>query len=305
MDYPRLLDGRLKVRHLVLVDALTRVGSVVGAAAALHITQPVATRSLHELETLLGVELYERGPRGITPTVFGTAFTQHARAVLAQLHQAARHIVELAEAERGAVVVGTHLAGSNVLLPQAILRAKQQHPHLTIIVREGYPETLLVELEAGRIDMIVGRLSAASTDVFLRTPLYDESVRVFVRETHPVAHHDTVSLAELTQYPWILPSAETVLRRELEELFARHALRLPENRIEASSFLTVRQLLLETDLIAVLPSLIGGEDSRLRALPVSLDLIGHSVGITTAGQRTLRPSAAALIANLEVVAGDL
>ena len=34
----RLLDGRLKMRHLVLVDALTRQGSVIGAAAALHMT---------------------------------------------------------------------------------------------------------------------------------------------------------------------------------------------------------------------------------------------------------------------------
>ncbi|MEU3624606.1 hypothetical protein BS329_36965 [Amycolatopsis coloradensis] len=43
---PRLLDGRLKFRHLVLLDALARQGTVVGAVAELHVTQPVATRSL-------------------------------------------------------------------------------------------------------------------------------------------------------------------------------------------------------------------------------------------------------------------
>lgn len=53
MDMPKLLDGRLKLRHLLLVDALSRQGSVVGAAAALHITQPVATRSLHDIESIL------------------------------------------------------------------------------------------------------------------------------------------------------------------------------------------------------------------------------------------------------------
>ena len=51
----RLLDGRLKMRHLVLVDALTRQGSVIGAAAALHMTQPVATRTLQELRAMLCV----------------------------------------------------------------------------------------------------------------------------------------------------------------------------------------------------------------------------------------------------------
>lgn len=116
MDMPKLLDGRLKLRHLLLVDALTSRGSVVAAAAALHVTQPVATRSLHDLEAILGVSLYDRG-RGIAPTIFGEAFTAHARAVIAQLTQAGRHVVELADADRGTVVVGTHLAGSNVLLP--------------------------------------------------------------------------------------------------------------------------------------------------------------------------------------------
>ena len=84
MDMPKLLDGRLKLRHLLLVDALSRQGSVVGAAAALHITQPVATRSLHDIESILGVSLFDRGPRGITPTIFGEAFTTHARAVISR-----------------------------------------------------------------------------------------------------------------------------------------------------------------------------------------------------------------------------
>ncbi|WP_328393792.1 LysR substrate-binding domain-containing protein [Nocardia sp. NBC_00416] len=302
MDLPRLLDGRLKLRHLTLVDALTRQGSVIGAAATLHITQPVATRSLHDLETILGVSLYDRGPRGITPTIFGEAFTAHARAVLAQLSQAGRHVAELADAERGTVVVGTHLAGSNVLLPKAIARLKRDRPLLTVIVREASPEALLVELEAGRIDMIVGRLTAPTTETAVRQPLYDESVEIFARVHHPLTARTDLALSDLAAYPWILPGTETVLRAELEELFARNGMPLPENRVEATSFLTVRQLLLETDLVAVLPSLIGRDDDRLCALPISLDSIGHSVGITIATTRTLSPSANVLADNLRRIA---
>ena len=171
MDMPKLLDGRLKLRHLLLVDALSRQGSVVGAAAALHITQPVATRSLHDIESILGVSLFDRGPRGITPTIFGEAFTTHARAVIAQLTEAGRHVVELADANRGTVIVGTHLAGSNVLLPGAIARLKVHHPLLTVVVREGTPEQLLTDLEAGRIDLIVGRLTSPTDDTATRRNL--------------------------------------------------------------------------------------------------------------------------------------
>ena len=76
--------------------------------------------------------------------------------VIAQLTEAGRHVVELADANRGTVIVGTHLAGSNVLLPGAIARLKVHHPLLTVVVREGTPEQLLTDLEAGRIDLIVG-----------------------------------------------------------------------------------------------------------------------------------------------------
>ncbi|MBQ0863552.1 LysR substrate-binding domain-containing protein [Streptomyces sp. RK75] len=305
MEIPRLLDGRLKFRHLVLVDALSRQGTVVGAAAELHVTQPAATRSLHEVEDILGVPLFERGPRGITATVFGEAFTQHARAVLAQLTQAGRHVMELAEADRGTVVVGTHLAGSNVLLPRAIAALKQRHPYLTVIVREASPEALLLELEAGRADLIVGRLTAPSGEGMVRRTLYDESVGLVVRVSHALADRPGIELAELMEYPWILPGPQTALRREVEELFTRHGFGLPENRVETTSFLTVRQLLLETEVVAVLPSLIIRDDSRLARLPVPLEPIGHSVGLTLSATRTLSPSAEALIAALEETASGM
>lgn len=304
VDQLRLLDGRLKLRHLVLVDALSRQGSVVGAAAALHVTQPVATRGLHELESILGVSLFERGPRGIVPTVFGTAFTEHARAVLAQLNQAGRHVVELAEADRGTVVVGTHLAGSNVLLPHAIAALKRERPLVTVVVREASPEALLVELEAGRVDLIVGRLTAPSTELVRRMPLYEESVQLFARAEHPLAGLRCVSLADLVGYPWILPGTETFLRAELEEFFARNGMPLPENRIEATSFLTVRQLLLETDLVAALPGLIGRDDSRLCALPIPLESIGHSVGITVVAGRTLSPATSVMVESMRTIAAE-
>ncbi|MEV0701239.1 LysR substrate-binding domain-containing protein [Saccharopolyspora sp. NPDC050389] len=301
MDLPRLLDGRLKIRHLILVDALTKQGSVVGAAAALHVTQPVATRSLHEVEEILGVTLYERGPRGVTPTVFGEAFTGHARAVLAQLAQAGRHVDELAGATRGTTVVGTHLAGSNMLLPAAIAQLKTKRPLLTVVVREGTPESLLVELEAGRIDMIVGRLTAPSNESVTRIALYHESVCLVVRAEHPLAAGDACGLAELVGYPWILPGVETVLRRELEQFFSQHCLPMPANCVECTSFLTVRHLLIETDAIAVLPSLISHDDLRLTTLPFSLDPVGHSVGMTVAKGRRLSPSALALADELRTV----
>ncbi len=299
----RLLDGRLKMRHLVLVDALTRQGSVIGAAAAVHVTQPVATRTLQELEAILGVSLYERGPRGVTPTTIGQAFTRHARAVLAQLSQADRQVTEFTDPRRGTVVVGTNPV-SHHLLPIAIAGLKSEHPLLTVIVRESSPEALSAELEAGNIDLIVGRFTSPTTESEVRTPLYDEFIEIYARAQHPLAQQRTINFADLGDYPWIIPGTETALRREVIQLFARHAMPLPDNRIEAPSWLIVRQLLLERDFIAALPGLIELSEPDLRALPVSFEPIEHSVGVTTAAGRALSFWANALIQRLKAAARE-
>ncbi|MGH8959930.1 MAG: LysR substrate-binding domain-containing protein [Jatrophihabitantaceae bacterium] len=305
MDSPRLLDGRLKLRHLTLVDALSERGSVVGAAAHLRVTQPVLTRALRDLEDILGVSLYDRGPRGVTPTIYGQAFTEHARAVLAQLTQAGRHVAELADAGLGTVTVGSHLAGSNLLLPRAIARLKAERPHVTVVVREATPEALLADLEAGRVDFIVGRIVGMPGRAVVQRRLYDEPVRLVARRGHPAGRLRRPSVADLIDYPWVLPGAETALRGELEQVLLRHDLPLPANRIECTSILILRSLLVETDMIAALPMLIAGDDPALAALPVSLEPMSHTVGITQPAGRTSSPSALALLAHLDDVAREI
>ncbi|MBS9534442.1 LysR family transcriptional regulator [Mycobacterium sp. M1] len=305
MDRSRLLDGRLKLRHLVLVDVLTTHGSVIAAAAALHITQPVATRTLRDLESILGVPLYDRGPRGVTPTIFGETFTRHARAVLAQLTQAGQHVTELADAHRGTVVVGTDPGAANELLLRAIARLKVDRPQLTVVVRENTPEALSVELGAGRLDLIVGRRGTAVQESEAHVPLYAETVGVFVRSAHPLAVRPAVAFADLAGQPWVLPGSETGLHREAEHLFARHSLPLPANRIEVTSPLAARRLLLEADLVGLLPGPVGHDDPDLRALPVPLNSVKSAIGITTAAGRTSSPGAETLIATLRELTADV
>lgn len=305
MDTAKLLDGRLKLRHFVLIDALSQQGTIVGAATALHVTQPVITRALQDLESILGVQLYERGPRGVTPTTYGVAFASHARAVLAQIAQAGRHLTDLSEAKSGVVDIGTHLAGSSILIPRAIARLKSERPLLTVVVREGSPIQLLADLRAGRLDLIVGRIVSPSDAETTRMPLCSDPFRLAVRANHPLLSAHAIVSNDLAAYPWILPGTDTSLRRELEEYWVRSGFEVPANRVELTSFLTIRQLLNSSDMIAVLPGLIVRHDSSLAELPFDLEEVSHAVGATYSACRTLDPAAAALLAKLREVASEL
>ncbi|GAA1055416.1 galactose-binding protein [Agromyces luteolus] len=295
----RLLDGRLKLRHLVLITAIADEGTLVRAAESLHITQPVVTRGLREVEDLLGVQLFERMPRGVAPTQYGAPFIERARSVIAELRAADEEVRLLQTGQLGTVTVGTHLAGSNLLLPRAIAALKAEHPRLTVVVREGTPDMLQQFLLSGDLDLTVGRLSPTVPVRLEQERLHQEPIRLVARAGHPVhAGSRGTSLAELLAYPWIFPVAQTALRAELEAVFFHEGLPLPADRVECTSMLTMRSLLVSTDVIAALPMFIAVDDRDVKILPTPLSSIRRSVGVTLPKDRTPSPAAAALLVHL-------
>lgn len=302
----RLLDGRLKLRHLVVLTRIAEHGSLVRSAEYLHVTQPVITRALKELEGILGVSLFDRGPRGLTPTVYGAAFIEQARTIVGQVRQAGRQISELADAESGTVHVGTHLAGSNLLLPRAIARIKAERPRVTVVVHEATPDVLLAALRAGDLDLTVGRITPVEEGTAVeQVTLYVEPVRLVTRPGHPAHVLAVQSLAELAQYPWILPVEQTALRYELERAFLGAGVSLPQNRVECTSILTLRTLLIESDFIAALPTLIAYADPSLAVLPIELETLRRPVGLTVVSGRFRTPTCLAFMTVLSDVAGEI
>ncbi|MFC8176592.1 LysR substrate-binding domain-containing protein [Streptomyces sp. NPDC012438] len=299
-----LLDGRLKFRHLTLLIAVYDHGSVVRAAESLHLTQPAATRTLRELEAIAELPLFVRVPRGMRPTVYGEALVGHARTVVAEIRRAREHLTGLRRGQDGTVTVGTLLAGANVLLPRAVARLKKERPRLTVVVREGTPDVLHPALLSGELDLIVGRVGPAPCGEALRQRmLYREPIRLAVRAGHPLLAEGpaggTVALTDALAHPWILPVEQTALRQELGALFVDRGLPLPADRVECTSILTMRALLLQTDMVALLPELVLRDDEHLAALPVELPSVGRTVGVTEAARRTRTPALEALLRHLD------
>ena len=301
-----LLNGRLKLRHLVLVVAIADQGSVLRAAEHLHLAQPAVTRSLREVEGVLGVELFTRGPRGVTPTLFGHAFVEHARAVLAELRRAGERIAGLADGEVGTVTIGTLLAGSNVLLPRAIAALKRDRPGIRVIVQEATFDAQVPRLLDGEIDLILGRLNPIDDLRGLRQiTLYGEPVRLVARRDHPARSRPGLRLADLLGYPWVLPLEQTALRTELEQVFRAEGLALPGDLVECTSVLTVRTLVRDTDMIAALPELVARTDAGIAPLPVPLETVRRQVGVTLPAHRAPTPSARIMLDHLRREAAEL
>ncbi|MDS0794853.1 LysR family transcriptional regulator, partial [Burkholderia pseudomultivorans] len=76
----RIADGRVKFRHLQCFLAVAQLGGVQKAAESLSITQPAVSKTIAELESILGVKLFERGRQGAQPTREAQLFMPHANA---------------------------------------------------------------------------------------------------------------------------------------------------------------------------------------------------------------------------------
>lgn len=266
MDVERLLDGRLKIRHLVLVVALADCQGVMRAAESLTLTQPAVTRGLKEVESILGCELFERHPRGVVPTSEGLVFIEHARSLIGQLRQISRHVAEVSEGSAGSITLGTHFSGSERVLARAILRLKARYPNVLVTVVEEQPDALHRLLLAGEIDLIVGRVDLPVYEALKKTQLFVEPIDLVVRSRHPAAELVEPSLKELREYPWILPPAENMVGREIRSAFATAGLALPVNRTVSLSLSTPRTMILESDSIAPLPANMVMDDDRFRVL---------------------------------------
>lgn len=295
METHQLFGGRLKLRHLVLLVTIADEGSFVKAAEALYVSQPAVTRSVREVEELIGIDLFVRGPRGVVPTAAGEILIERARSALGSLRRASEQIEEVRHGGPRPLRVGTNLAGAYALLPQAVVTLKQAHPEISISVVEGTAEVLATSLQRSELDLLVGRLDPGTYRGALHhIRLYDEAVRAVVRRGHPVLS-TTPRLADLLPYPWILPLQPSTLRAELDEMFAAAGLASPRDITECSTLLTSREIVLQTDAIAPLPMLIGVRDDLLDMLPLHLDTVPRAIGITLPADRSVSREARLLV----------
>jgi DNA-binding transcriptional LysR family regulator len=301
--------NRLTVRHLRLVTAILAEGNLLRAANALNMTQSAVTKALQDAEAQMGVLLFERTNRGVVPTAFGSSLAAHARLILAQITKAEQELVNLRDGSEGQVSIGTLLAGSAGLLPEAIARLRLERPGLVVRVEEATNDLLMPALRSGELDLVLGRLPEFRDREGLKQEyLMNDFAQIVVRQDHPLARRMDLGLADLLGFDWILPGPSTTLRRQIDKAFRDETLEPPNHSVETVSFLTTRRLLQLTDYLAVWPvQLVRLEirDGSIVALQVPLPTTTRPVGISTRADDLMSPAASRLVACLREVAREM
>lgn len=240
---------RLQLRHLHCFLAVARLGNLRRAAQSLSISQPAVTKTLADLEDILGVRLFVRGRRGAVLTTAAHAFLQHASGVVAGVNEAIESITDVAE--RPPLKLGVLPTLATRVLATAL---EAMPPGLRVHVETGRNRQLLQRLQQSELDAVLGRLAEPEQMVGLTFEhLFAEPLVAVVRHGHPLLAALRFEAADVARFRWVLPLAGTMIRHAADGVLAAHALTPTAGTVETLAVSLARQLCLGSDAVWFTP----------------------------------------------------
>lgn len=246
---------RLRIRHLRFLELVAEHGSLSAAAEQLSISQPAATKMLHELEAAFGAELVARNTRGAALAPAGLVALDRLRVALGALAAAAQSMEDAPPVP--VVRLGMLPLVGVVVLPNLLAAIAAQPASPRLIVHESTVAGLLAMLASGDLDCVVGRvgpdLDEPAAKALQVTPLWEERLAIACATDHPVGRKRMVGLAELRELDWIAAPRGAYTRRVFEEPFLLAGMAPPRPKVESFSFHTNLSVVARSRLLTVAP----------------------------------------------------
>jgi DNA-binding transcriptional LysR family regulator len=300
------IGRRIKLHDLQILLAVVQAGSMSKAAGVLNTTQSAISRSIADLEHIVGARLLDRGAQGVEPTQYGRALLRRGTVIFDELKQGIQEIEFLNNPEAGEICVGALPAQSEGIVLAVIDRLSRQYPGIVFNVSVGGTSTIYEELRERRIELGFVRVAVMPIEEDLEQEvLFREPLTVVAALDNPWSRRRKIKLAELLKEPWTWPVAFDSL---VVAAFRASGLNPPRATVYSNSTSVRIRLALTGRFLAVVPSALmrlPPELPFLKILPVELPRTFVDIGIVTLKNRTLGPLAQLFIEHAREVAKPL
>lgn len=284
---------QIKLRHLSAFVETVRCGSLKAAADRIHLTQSAISKTLKDLEAILGVVLLTRDRGGIALTREGAVFRQFAEQGLAALTHGLASLDALSAGRDTPVRVGTLPSVAADLLPDVVLHFAELSPGTPVLVEDGSIGAMLDRLRSGALDLVVGRLAQPEVMAGLSfTPLYSEQVVFAVAPDHPLA--GATDLAALQSALVLFPPEGSAIRPLVDRFLISQGVGDWANRLETVSGAFGRAMMLgPARAVWVISQGVVARDidaGRVVTLPVDTSAMAGPVGIMARSEEDPMPA---------------
>ena len=226
-------------RQLRVFTEVARHGSMIRAAESLHLTAPAVSMQIKEIESQVGLSLFDRHGRQVSLSTAGEYFVVHAKRLLANLKEADDAMARFKRLEHGLLTIGI-VSTAKYFVPQLLARFHEEHSGIDVRLRVATNREQLVSLmESGDVDLsVMGRPPkeyATRSESFAAHPL------VFVSPPgHPLLSIGDPPVSALEPYSFIVREHGSGTRAAMEKFFAEHRFE-PRITMEMSSNETIKQ----------------------------------------------------------------
>jgi DNA-binding transcriptional LysR family regulator len=288
----------LSARQLIAVLEVAGQGSFVAAAAVLKLSQPALTRSIQRVEDVLGVALFERTTRRVRLTAAGREFVAVAERVLNDLRITARSMRDLAEEQRGQVILSCIMSVANGLLPGLVAAWRAARPGVELHLREGVHGEVLEDVRSGAADLGITYLGDLPEGI-AAIPLGKEVFRLVLPRGHRLAAQAEIALADLEGEALVSFPPEARTRRIVDGAAAAAGLTL-RPAVTVTQFATMMGFVRAGVGMALVPAgaIAGFSAEGVEVRPLVRPVLVRDLGIVTLEERILAPAAAGFLAML-------
>ena len=277
--------SRLRLRQLRLLIALDEKGSLHRAAEEVAISQPGATKALHELEDTFGTPLFTRTSQGLVANDLGRCVIRYARLIHNDLVHMRNEMMGVFHGAGGYVSTGA-IMGAVPYVTQTVAALRRKQPDLSVEIIESTSANLLGLLDEGRLDFAICRASVSRRpDAYDYRNLQEEAVAIVGHPEFARDRDGPLTLADLSANSWVVYPANMPMRVALEREFGDAGLEFPRYPIEtASTFVLLSMIQQDPSLVGLIPSDVAEFSERfglIRRLPIAFRSRTEPYGVVT------------------------
>ncbi len=213
----------IEIRQFQVFLAVWENRSFSRAAQEVYLTQPSVSGHIRALEEILGVRLFDRSGKDVTPTSAGEVLYPFARQILRLNLQAEREIAMFLGQEKGSLDLGGSNVPGQYILPGVIGRFKAERPNIKVILRISDTATIVASVANGELELgLVGAVVPKKGISF--EPCFHDDMILVVPPGHRFADRGQVSIDDIASEPFVLREKGSGTRLTMER-----ALRAAEN----------------------------------------------------------------------------
>ena len=248
----------MELRNITTFLRVAELQNFTHAAQELGYSQSAVTVQIRQLETELGVPLFERIGRSVSLIAPGQASLQGAGEII-KAAERAKDAVQTAPEPEGTLRVGTMESLSASVVWRLITDFHRQFPQVNVVIRTSTADGLLEMMRRNDVDFIYfvdEKQYSPDWEIPLCCP--EDTVFVAAPGSAIAGRHEPIPLRELTTYPCVLTEAGESYRIPFERLLAEHDLTVSPI-LEIGSTEVVARMVRENIGYSVLPMYVAGE----------------------------------------------